>query len=242
MIKKRWFGLILLVGFLGGIVIPVSVFASSPSLTISGSDLVLNLGSNVSTRIAIGSPSYITNTYVNPASSHTFSNLVNSASLANGTYYVYSANDLSWGGCGSGDNCNSTSAPYVETFYVRDGALSLTPPSTAPVLNTAFVGSIGTNLVSGSSGTGTGVLGGWASSFHNYGVALIALLSALLGVMVAWLIFKFGKKQVWNSLNGGTSSSPAVPHSSSVYNAYGSGSGKYLSQAEISAQFPAMHD
>ena len=61
------------------------------------------------------------------------------------------------------------------------------------------IGAFGTNVTAGSGGTGTGVMGLIGTSFHDFGGALLAILTAVIGIGVAYLIFRFGWKKVKGS-------------------------------------------
>jgi len=62
------------------------------------------------------------------------------------------------------------------------------------------IGAFGTNLTVGAGGTGTGVMGLLGTSFHDYGASLIVILGAVIGIGVAYLVFRFG----WRKVKGST--------------------------------------
>ena len=59
---------------------------------------------------------------------------------------------------------------------------------------------MGTNLTAGSGGTGTGILGILGANFYDYGSALVLILTAVIGIGLAYLVFRFG----WRKIKGST--------------------------------------
>lgn len=210
--KKYLLGSMVLVAVFSLLFVGSTAFASTV-LSISGVDLVATYSSNPSgMRYAVekntdtvGSSIY---GYDASATVRTLANLVSVSSLSDGTYYFYSTTPSVWSGCGSGDPlsvCLSSGAlASVQSFYVSSGALALTPPAPPTHLVTTFVGGAGTNFAVGGSGTGTGVVGKVATSFHDYGIALVAILSAVIGIGLGYLIFRQGWQAVKNSTGSAT--------------------------------------
>jgi uncharacterized membrane protein YgaE (UPF0421/DUF939 family) len=62
-----------------------------------------------------------------------------------------------------------------------------------------MLGVIGTNLTAGAGGTGTGIMGMLGSTFYTYGASLVTILTAVIGIGVAYLVFRFGWKKVKGS-------------------------------------------
>lgn len=65
-----------------------------------------------------------------------------------------------------------------------------------------MLGVIGNSLThaTGSGYTGTGVMGLLGTAFYTYGGALVTILTAVIGIGVAYLIFRFG----WRKVKGST--------------------------------------
>jgi hypothetical protein len=65
-----------------------------------------------------------------------------------------------------------------------------------------MLGIIGNSLThaTGSGYTGTGVMGLLGSAFFDYGASLVTILTAVIGIGVAYLIFRFG----WRKVKGST--------------------------------------
>jgi len=64
-----------------------------------------------------------------------------------------------------------------------------------------FIGTIGTCLtVAQSTCTGTGVLKLLGGAFYTYGGSLVTILTAVIGIGVAYLVFRFG----WRKVKGST--------------------------------------
>lgn len=62
------------------------------------------------------------------------------------------------------------------------------------------LGTIGTNLTAGSAGTGTGVMGVFGSTLGGFGDQVIIVLTAVIGVAIAYFLFKFAWRKIKGSV------------------------------------------
>lgn len=61
-------------------------------------------------------------------------------------------------------------------------------------------GDIGTNVTTGSTGTGTGMLGLVGTVIHDFGGAVLALLGVVVVVMFSYHLYKFATRKIKHSV------------------------------------------
>lgn len=194
--EKRKKTLAVIFGFL--LSFSISTLAFAQSATVSGDDLVISGGTNSRWCIYQNSAPSASFTHGYNYGTNPFSTNTSVYSAPDGSYEFLQANDLSFDCSDENKTLAESQTSYHLTYYRTGGVLSLTGPPVPPPAMT--VGVPGSNFTDGSTGTGTGVMGVFATAVHDYGTELAIILASIIGIGLAYLVFRFG----WRKVKGST--------------------------------------